>query len=62
MENLNCINAWVIILGVAIFLAIILTAVVMIWLQLVKNKRLEKRHNTEAEYWRARIAHLKKIE
>jgi len=60
MENLNCINAWVIILGVAVFFAVILTSVVMIWLQVVKNKRLEARHNTEAEYWRARIARIKK--
>jgi len=58
MENLNCIDAWVIILAVAVFLVIVLTAVVLIWLQVKESKRKELLNNAEVENLKQRTIWL----
>jgi len=59
MENLNCIDAWEIILAVAVFLAIVLMAVVLIWLQVKESKRKELLNNAEVENLKQRTVALK---
>jgi len=59
MENLNCVDVWVIIGGASVFLAIVLTAVVLIWLQVKESKRKELLTTAEVENLKQRTASLK---
>jgi len=59
VENLNCIDVWVIIGGASVFLAIVLTAVVLIWLQVKESKRKELLTTAEVENLKQRTASLK---